>query len=86
MPSKPSSSSPVTTSHKEWQTSVEWMKNPCSLHRREAVISLQDGTEHQGTVTGCQDNSIQLSKEAPGSSEETKQWMDLKDIKGLLWR
>lgn len=84
-PSKPISDSPATRSLKEWQTSAEWISNPCMLHQREVVIYLKDDTRYQGMVTGCQNDSIQISREIPGSGE-MKQWMNLKEIKALLWR
>jgi hypothetical protein len=76
---------PSDSKAKEWRTSAEWVGQPCKLSYHEVIIYLNDGTRFQGMVTGCQNNSIQITREV-SESAEMKQWIDINEIKALLWR
>ena len=82
---QPSSVKPSGSGAGEWKTSAEWLSKPCILSYHEVVVYINDETKIQGMVTGCQDNSIQVTKVVPGAGE-TKQWISLGDIKALLWK
>lgn len=82
----PSSTKPLDVGPKEWNTSAEWLRDPCKLQQREVIIYLKDDSRHQGSITECKKDSIQIKKEIQGSSDEAKQWLEIKDVKAILWR
>lgn len=85
VPQRSPSTAPPDSSVKEWKTSAEWVSQPCRLSYHEVIIYFHDDTRLEGMVSGCQDNSIQITKRASGTGE-AKQWINTKDIKALLWR
>lgn len=76
---------PATPAAKEWQTGRDWLGSPWKLHNREVIIYLKDDSKFQGMVTEWKDNSIQVTRTISGDGE-VKYWLDLKDVKTLLWR
>lgn len=75
-PSKPSS--------KKWQSTTEWKENTCKLYHHDVLITLKNSNVLEGMVTECKGNSIEVTES--GSTEERKQWIELKDIDNLLWQ
>lgn len=85
VPGTAPSSKPSDDGSKAWNTSAEWVKDPYKLYRREVIIFLKDNSKFQGMVTECKDDSIQVTRKISGSGE-MKQWVNLKDVKAILWR
>ncbi len=78
----PQKSAPTETSVKEWKISTEWQSEPCKLYHHEIVVILNSGGGHNGLVTECKRDSIEIIDQI----KKTKKWIKLEDIKGLMWK
>jgi len=87
-PSAPVVIPPSTSSKpssREWSATAEWQKNLNRLYYHEVIVTLKDNRVYRGLVTDCKDNAIeiQISKLESGRAAV---WIDVKNIRALLWR
>jgi hypothetical protein len=82
----PSTSQPgESSSSGAWRSTTEWKGDPNKLFYHEVIIILQDSTVIQGLVTDSKSTSVQLKPNVPSGSTQTN-WIEIKNIKELLWR
>jgi hypothetical protein len=87
----PAKITPSTTKSEEpssssaWKSTTEWRKNPNKLFYHDVIITLESDSVIQGLVTDSNETSIQLKTNETSVSTKTN-WIEIKNIKNLIWR